>query len=130
MAKRAGAYVFATVSTDEKAQLATEAGADRVIIYTREDFEEEVKKGTRGAGVEVVYDAVGETTFDKSLSSLTDRGCLALYGAARRPGPSRRVEETGLQVPDPALAQGLYGDPGGAGLAGRVKCWAGSGRGR
>ena len=80
MAKRAGAYVFATVSTEEKAELAREAGADKTIIYTREDFEEEVKKETDGGGLQVVYDSVGKTTFDKSLSCLAPRGYLVLYG--------------------------------------------------
>ena len=94
MAKRAGAYVFATVSTDEKAALAREAGADRTIIYTREDFEEEVNKATDGQGVQVVYDSVGKTTFDKSLDCLAPRGCLALYGHAS--GPVTAVSEDRL----------------------------------
>ena len=87
MAKRAGAYVFATVSTDEKAALATEAGADRAIIYTREDFEDEVKKGTGGKGARVVYDSVGKTTFDKSLACLGRRGHLVFYGQSSGPAP-------------------------------------------
>ena len=87
MAKRAGAYVFATVSTDEKAAVAREAGADRAIIYTREDFEEEVKKATDGRGVQVVYDSVGQATFDKSLNCLARRGYLALYGQSSGPVP-------------------------------------------
>ena len=88
MAKRAGAYVFATVSTEEKAALAREAGADKAIIYTREDFEEEVKKATDGRGVQAVYDSVGKTTFDKSLNCLARRGCLALYGQSSGPVPT------------------------------------------
>ena len=87
MAKRAGAYVFTTVSTDEKAALAKEAGADRAIIYTREDFEEEIKQATDGRGVQIVYDSVGNVTFDKGLRSLASRGCLALYGQASGPVP-------------------------------------------
>ena len=87
MAKRAGAYVFTTVSTDEKAELAKEAGADRAIIYTREDFEEEIKQATDGRGVQVVYDSVGKITFDKGLRSLASRGYLALYGQASGPVP-------------------------------------------
>ena len=85
MAKRAGARVFATVSTDEKAALAREAGADRTIVYTREDFQEEIKKATDGRGVQVVYDSVGKTTFDRSLKCLALRGCLALFGQASGP---------------------------------------------
>jgi NADPH2:quinone reductase len=80
MAKRIGARVFGTVSTEEKARLAREAGADEVIIYTEQDFQEEVKRLTEGKGVEVVYDSVGRTTFMKSLESLVPRGLLALFG--------------------------------------------------
>ena len=87
MAKRAGARVFATVSTDEKAVLAREAGADRAIVYTREDFQEEIKNATDGQGVQVVYDSVGKTTFDRSLKCLALRGCLALFGQASGPVP-------------------------------------------
>lgn len=85
MAKRAGAYVFATVSTEEKAALAKEAGADTAINYTREDFEEVVRNGTNGQGCQAVYDSVGQTTFEKSLNSLSRRGCLALYGQSSGP---------------------------------------------
>ncbi len=87
MAKRAGANVFATVSTEEKAALAREAGADKAIIYTREDFEQEVKNATGGRGCEAVYDSVGQTTFEKSLNCLAPRGCLALYGQSSGPVP-------------------------------------------
>ena len=87
MAKRAGAYVFATVSTEEKAALAIEAGADNAIIYTRDDFEEEVKKTTGGQGCQAVYDSVGQTTFEKSVNCLARRGCLALYGQSSGPVP-------------------------------------------
>ncbi len=80
MAKRRGAYVFATVSTEAKARLAKGAGADKVILYTTQDFEEEIKKATGGKGVQVVYDSVGKTTFDKSLKCLAPRGYLVLYG--------------------------------------------------
>jgi NADPH2:quinone reductase len=80
MAKRIGARVFGTVSTEEKARLAREAGADEVIIYTEQDFQEETKRLTEGKGVEVVYDSVGRTTFMKSLESLAPRGLLALFG--------------------------------------------------
>lgn len=80
MAKRAGARVFGTVSTEEKARLAREAGADEVIIYTERDFQQEVRRMTEGRGVQVVYDSVGKTTFMKSLDSLAPRGVLALFG--------------------------------------------------
>jgi NADPH2:quinone reductase len=82
MAKRQGARVFATVSTEEKAALARAAGADEAIIYTREDFAARVRELTAGAGVRVVYDSVGKTTFEGSLSSLAPRGLLVLFGAS------------------------------------------------
>ena len=87
MAKKAGAYVFTTVSTEEKAALAKEAGADKTIIYTREDFEEEIKNATGGRGLEVVYDSVGKTTFDKSMKCLARQGYLVLFGQASGPVP-------------------------------------------
>jgi NADPH2:quinone reductase len=80
MAKARGARVLGTVSTAEKAQAARESGVDEAIIYTASDFEAEVKRLTDGAGVHVVYDSVGNTTFDKSLSCLRPRGMLVLFG--------------------------------------------------
>ena len=85
MAKMRGARVLGTVSTDEKAKLAREAGADEVIIYMRQDFEQEVKRLTGGKGLQVVYDAVGKTTWEKSLNSLAPRGLMALYGQSSGP---------------------------------------------
>ena len=82
MLKRLGVQVFTTVSTDAKAQLAKDAGADNVILYTQQDFEEEIKKATGGQGVSIVYDAVGQTTFEKGLNCLGLRGYMALFGAA------------------------------------------------
>ena len=87
MVKRLGGYVFSTVSTDAKAQLAKDAGADEVILYTSQNFAEEINKSTNGQGVEVVYDAVGQTTFDGSISSLSRRGYMVLYGQASGPVP-------------------------------------------
>jgi NADPH2:quinone reductase len=75
------------VSTEAKAELVKGAGADHVIIYTRQHFAEEVKKATDGKGVQVVYDAVGKTTFDKSISCLGRRGYMVLYGQASGPVP-------------------------------------------
>ncbi len=85
MVKKLGGHVFSTVSTEAKAELSRESGADQVIIYTQQDFAEEIKKATGGEGVQVVYDSVGKTTFDQSLSSLGRRGHLVLYGAASGP---------------------------------------------
>lgn len=87
LAKRFGARVFGTVSTDEKARAATGAGADVVILYTQSDFAAEVKKLTEGRGVDVVYDSVGKSTYEKSISSLALRGMLVLFGNASGPVP-------------------------------------------
>jgi len=80
MAKMLDARVLGTVSTEEKARIAREHGADEVIRYTEQDFEAEVKRLTGGRGVDVVYDSVGKTTFDKSLNSLRPRGMMVLFG--------------------------------------------------
>lgn len=80
VAKKLGATVYGTVSTEAKAQLARQAGADEVILYTEKDFEAEMKRFTNGRGVNVVYDSVGKTTFEKSLNCLQPRGYLVLYG--------------------------------------------------
>jgi NADPH2:quinone reductase len=88
IAKMCGAHVIGTVSTEAKAQLAREAGADEVILYTQTDFLAEVKKLTHGKGVHVVYDSVGVTTFEKSLNCLRPRGCLALFGQSSGPVPT------------------------------------------
>jgi len=88
MGKMLGATVIGTVSTEEKAALAKGAGAEHVILYTQQDFEPEVKRITGGRGVDVVYDGVGATTFDKSLNCLRPRGYMILFGAASGPVPS------------------------------------------
>ena len=82
MAKARGARVFTTVSTDEKAELARAAGADEIILYTKEDFAAKVKALTSGRGLPVVYDSVGKSTFEKSLEVLRPRGLLVLFGGA------------------------------------------------
>jgi NADPH2:quinone reductase len=82
VAKRLGARVITTVSSEEKAALARGAGADEVILYTREDFAVRTRELTGGAGVQVVYDSVGKTTFEGSLASLAPRGMLALFGGS------------------------------------------------
>ena len=85
IAKMRGARVIGTVSTEAKAKLAREAGADEVILYTTQDFEAEVKRLTSGRGVQVVYDSVGKTTFEKGFSCLAPRGLMALYGQSSGP---------------------------------------------
>ncbi|MEA3336471.1 MAG: quinone oxidoreductase [Chloroflexota bacterium] len=87
IAKIAGATVYGTVSTEEKAQLAREAGADEVILYSKMDFEQAIMDLTDGQGVDVVYDSVGQSTFEKSLNCLRPRGLLALFGQSSGPVP-------------------------------------------
>jgi NADPH2:quinone reductase len=85
IASRLGARVIGTVSTEEKARLAREAGADHVILYTRDDFQVETRRITGGAGVQVVYDTVGRTTFLKGLDCLAPRGMMVLCGQSSGP---------------------------------------------
>jgi NADPH2:quinone reductase len=80
MARARGARVLGTVSSAEKAAVAAEAGVEHPIIYTASDFEAEVKRITGGVGVDVVYDSVGRTTFEKSLACLKPRGTMVLFG--------------------------------------------------
>lgn len=82
MAHNIGARVIATVSTEEKAKLAREAGADQVILYTQQDFESETKRLMDGKGVDVIYDSVGKTTFEKGLNLLRPRGMMVLFGGS------------------------------------------------
>ena len=88
MAKMAGATVYATVGTEEKAELARECGADAAILYDQVNFQEEVMRLTDGEGVEVVYDSVAKATWERSLHSLKERGMLVLYGNASGPAPA------------------------------------------
>jgi NADPH2:quinone reductase len=88
MARRIGARVIATVSTDEKAKLAREAGADDVILYTKQDFERETRRLTADAGVHVVYDSVGKTTFEKGLNVLRRRGMMVSFGQSSGNAPA------------------------------------------
>src|SRR5262249_48834587 len=87
LGKLLGARVLGTTSSAEKAELARAAGADEVIFYTEQDFEAEVKRLTGGKGVQVVYDGVGKTTFDKSLNCLALRGMMVLFGQSSGPVP-------------------------------------------
>ncbi len=85
IAKMRGTRVIGTVSTHEKAELAKSAGADDIILYTQQDFEQETKKLTQNKGVQVVYDSVGKTTFDQSLNILAPLGMMLSYGQSSGP---------------------------------------------
>jgi NADPH2:quinone reductase len=108
VAKKLGATVYATVGSEAKAQLAREAGADETIIYSSQDFEAEVKRLTGGRGVDVVYDSVGVSTFDKSLNCLRPRGYMVLYGQSSGPvppvDPSALFSKGSLFLTRPTLA--------------------------
>jgi NADPH2:quinone reductase len=80
MAKRIGAHTIGTAGNEDKAQLARKAGAEEVIVYTKQDFEAEVRRLTGGTGAHVVYDSVGKDTFDRSLKCLRKRGMMVLFG--------------------------------------------------
>jgi NADPH:quinone reductase len=88
MAHRLGARIIGTTSTEEKAALAREAGADEIVLYTKEDFQEAARRITGGAGVSAVYDSVGKTTFLKSLDCLRPRGYMVLFGGSSGPAPT------------------------------------------
>ncbi|MFY9683989.1 MAG: quinone oxidoreductase [Candidatus Sulfotelmatobacter sp.] len=108
MAHAIGARVIGTVSSEEKARLAREAGADEVIVFTRQDFEPEVKRLTDGKGVEVVYDGVGKATFEKNLNVMRLRGMLVLYGMSSGSvlpvDPARLLEKGSLYMARTTLA--------------------------
>ncbi len=109
MSKRIGAVVIGTVSTEAKARLAREAGADEIILYTQQDFEQETKRLTGGHGVQVVYDSVGRDTFLKSLNSLAPRGMMALFGQSSGAvgpfDPALLAQKGSLFLTRPSLAQ-------------------------
>jgi NADPH2:quinone reductase len=112
MGRRIGAHVIGTVSTDEKAALARDAGADETILYTTQDFVAEVLRITDGAKVRVVYDSVGQTTFLKSLDCLALRGMMALFGQSSGPvapfDPSILNPKGSLFLTRPTLAHYVY----------------------
>ena len=83
-----GARIIGSTSTEEKAALAREAGADDIVLYTKEDFQQAARRITGGEGVSVVYDSVGKTTFLKSLDSLRPRGYMVLFGGSSGPAPT------------------------------------------
>ena len=122
MAKNLGARVFGTVSTAEKAQIAREAGADEVILYTEQEFDVEARRLTGGRGVDVVYDSVGKTTFEKSLNSLRPRGTLALFGQSSGSVPAfdpAILNGKGSLYPHPSQPRPLPADARGTAVARR-----------
>jgi NADPH2:quinone reductase len=132
IAKMLGARVIGTVSTETKAELAKQAGADDVILYTQSDFLAEVKQLTGGQGVHVVYDSVGVTTFDKSLDCLRPRGCLALFGQSSGPvpafDPGKLAAKGSLFLTRPSLAHYTLDRAELLSRAGDLFNWIASGR--
>ncbi len=132
MAKMMGARVFGTVSTEEKAQIAREHGVDEAIRYTEQDFEAEVKRLTGGRGVDVVYDSVGKTTFDKSLNCLRPRGMMVLFGQSSGAvppfDPSVLNAKGSLFLTRPTLAHHVLNSEELAWRAGDVLGWVAAGK--
>jgi NADPH2:quinone reductase len=132
IAKLRGARVLATVSSTEKAALARRAGADEVILYSEHDFEEEVKRLTEGRGVQVVYDGVGRTTFEKGLRCLAPRGLMVLYGQASGPvaplDPQELSARGSLFLTRPTLAHYVLTRTELVARANDVFGWIGDGR--
>jgi NADPH2:quinone reductase len=108
MAQAIGARVIGTASSEQKARLARDAGADEVIVFTQHDFESEVKRLTAGKGVDVVYDGVGKATFEKNLNVMRLRGMLVLYGMSSGPvppiDPAKLSEKGSLYIARTTLA--------------------------
>jgi len=131
VAKRRGARVIGTVSTAAKETLAREAGADEVIRYTEQDFETEVKRLSGGAGVQVVYDSVGRTTFEKGLNVLARRGMMVLYGQSSGPvaalDPQLLSQKGSLYLTRPTLQHYIATRPELLARVGEVLEWIAAG---
>jgi NADPH2:quinone reductase len=132
LARMLGARVFGTVSTEEKAAIARAHGADEVILYTKQEFDVEVKRLTAGRGVDVVYDSVGAATFERSLNSLRPRGMLALFGQSSGPVPPVDLNilngKGSLYVTRPSLGHHVLTRDELLWRAGDVLKWVGSGK--
>ncbi len=131
VAKMRGARVFTTVSTEQKARVAKDAGADDIINYKDQDFEAEIMRLTGGKGVNVVYDSVGQTTFDKSLNCVTRRGLLALFGQSSGPVPPfdpLRLAKNGTYITRPTLVHYIADRQELLWRAGEVFAWIQSGK--
>jgi NADPH2:quinone reductase len=131
MAKRLGARVLTTVSTDAKAELARGAGADEAIQYTSEDFTARTRELTGGDGVAVVYDSVGKTTFDGSLACLRSRGMMVLFGGSSGAvppfDPIQLSAKGSLYVTRPMLKDYIHGRAELERRAGEVLAWVADG---
>ena len=131
LAKRSGAGVIGTDGSDEKAALASQAGADEVILYETQDFEAEVKRLTQGRGVDVVYDSVGQSTFAKSLNCLRPRGLMVLFGQSSGPVPPIDLQilnqKGSLFVTRPTLGHYIASRSELISRAGDIFMWAASG---
>ena len=132
IAKLRGARVLGTVSTREKAALARGAGADEVILYTGQDFETEVRRLTNGAGLQVIYDSVGKTTFEKGLGCLAPRGMMVLYGQSSGPvgpfDPQVLSQKGSLFLTRPTLAHYIATRAELLARAGELLGWSKSGK--
>ncbi|MDI9902867.1 quinone oxidoreductase [Rhodococcus sp. IEGM 1409] len=131
-AKLLGIKVIGTVSSDEKANVARAHGCDEVVVYTREDVVARVKEITGGVGVPVVYDSIGQSTFDISLDSLARRGLLVCFGTASGPTPPIQAMQLAVKgslfVTRPALADYIADPEERAELAGELFSHVESGR--
>jgi len=131
IASRRGARVIGTVSTREKAALARDAGARDVILYTEQDFEAEAKRLTNGLGLQVVYDSVGKTTFEKGLNCLARRGMMVLYGQSSGPvgsfDPQVQNQKGSLFLTRPTIAHYIATRAELVARAGEVLAWVKSG---
>ena len=132
IAKLRGARVFGTVSTEEKARIAREAGADEVILYSRQDFSAEAKRLNGGKGVQVIYDGVGRATFDQGLDTLIPRGLMVLFGQASGPvppfDPSILNQKGSLYLTRPSMGHYIAGRDELMWRAGEVLGWIAEGK--
>ena len=132
IARLRGARVFGTVSTEEKARIAREAGADEVILYSQQDFSAEARRLNGGKGVQVIYDGVGKTTFEKGLDTLAPRGLMVLFGQASGPvppfDPSLLNQKGSLYLTRPSMGHYIAGRDELMWRAGEVLGWIAAGK--
>ncbi len=132
IARLRGARVFGTVSTEEKARIAREAGADEVILYSQQDFSAEARRLNGGKGVQVIYDGVGRATFEKGLDTLEPRGLMVLFGQASGPvppfDPSLLNQKGSLYLTRPSMGHYIAGRDELMERAGEVLGWVADGK--